>query len=186
MKKIFLHLVASFIFLQLFAQKEKFDIASFIPPQNWQRIDSNGIIAFLDSKTENGKTSFCQIFIYPSVQSAGMASSDFQSAWNAKVVKATGSREQPQVQSAKSPEGWEVTTGYANISHMGIVYTCMLVTATGFGNAFASNETGTVTSNNGSWLQDYHFIVPETWQIQKNNEAIMMSQTGNINSGCLI
>ncbi|MFL5740860.1 MAG: hypothetical protein ACJ75B_11625 [Flavisolibacter sp.] len=215
MKKIFLHLVASFIFLQLFAQKEKFDIASFIPPQNWQRIDSNGIIAFLDSKTENGKTSFCQIFIYPSVQSTGLASSDFQSAWNAKVVKATATREQPQVQSAKSPEGWEVTTGYANINHMGITYTCMLVTASGFGKAFsvmvnvagqdymttvqkflddldldgntaAPNKTGTALSNNGSWLQDYDFIVPETWQIQKSNEAIMMSQTGDVKSGCLI
>ena len=103
MKKIFLHLISTLMFVQLFAQKEKFDIASFIAPVNWQRIDSNGIIAFLDSKTENGKTSFCQIFLYPSVQSSGVASSDFQSAWTAKVVKTTGSREQPKLQSAKSP-----------------------------------------------------------------------------------
>src|SRR5689334_14281466 len=132
MKKIFLHLISTLMFVQLFAQKERFDIANFVAPVNWQRIDSNGIIAFLDSKTENGKTSFCQIFLYPSVQSSGVASSDFQSAWMAKVVKTTGSREQPKLQSAKSPEGWEVTTGYANVSKMGITYTCMMVTASGF------------------------------------------------------
>src|ERR1700730_2607545 len=93
MKKIFLHLLVALPFVNVFAQKEKFDIASFTPPKGWQRIDSNGIILFFDSKTVTGGTAFCQIFLYPSRQSNGKALSDFESEWANRVTKPTGFNE---------------------------------------------------------------------------------------------
>src|ERR1700730_1486047 len=119
--------------LNLFAKKEKFDIATYTPPTGWQRLDSNGIRFFMDQKMKNGLTSFCEIFIYPSHASSGNSAGDFQSEWNNRVVKATGSAQKPVTQVEKTPDGWEVVTGYANIEHMGITFTCILVTATGFG-----------------------------------------------------
>jgi len=90
MKKIFLLLTCLVTFCFLRAQIEKFDIARFIAPAGWQRVDSNGVVAFLDSRINNGLTSFCQIFLYPSHASSGNASGDFTSEWDARVVKPTG------------------------------------------------------------------------------------------------
>ena len=132
MKKYFLPLVTVLFATVAIAQKEKFDIASFVPPKGWQRMDSNHIILFMDSKTVNGQSKFCQLFLYPSKPTTGNAKSDFDFEWNYKVVQLTGTKEKPTVETGNS-DGWEVTTGYANINHSGIVFTCMLVTATGFG-----------------------------------------------------
>src|ERR1051325_10138977 len=101
----------------LFAQTEKFDIASFVPPPGWQRLDSNGKLVFLNSKTANGLTSFCQILLYPSHTTAGNATKDFTNEWNDRIVKATGYKNKPRTETQKSPDGWNVVTGYANIPY---------------------------------------------------------------------
>ena len=216
MKKIFLQLFVIFHFVSVFAQKEKFDIATFTPPQGWQRIDSNGIVLFVNSKTVNGLTSFCQIFLFPSQQSNTQPSGAFQSEWNKHVVIPTGSTEKPSTKSEKTPEGWEVTTGYANINHLGITFTCILVCASGFGRemTFQVNLAGNdympevqkfldnldldskaISSLNDSKknstkqvnvLNDYQFIAPERWFNQKGNDFILLSQTQSPNWGCTI
>jgi len=67
MKKIILQLFTTVFVMNVFCQTETFDIASFVAPQGWQRVDSNGMILFQDYKTANGLNSFCQIFLYPSI-----------------------------------------------------------------------------------------------------------------------
>src|SRR6185295_6159171 len=123
MKKILLQFVTAFFFLNAFSQTEKFDIATFIPPKNWQRIDSNGIVCFLNERTTNGLTSFCQLFLYPSRASSDDASKNFNEEWNAKVIKTTGSTTKPVTQTEKTPEGWTVVTGSVNITQQNITYT---------------------------------------------------------------
>jgi hypothetical protein len=216
MRKIFLHLFVIFLFVNVNAQKEKFDIATFTPPQGWQRIDSNGIKLFFNSKTTNGLTSFCQIFLYPSQQSKGPASSDFQSEWNKHVTIPTGSTEKPKTETEKTPEGWEVITGYANINHLGVTFTCILVTAFGFGKEMTvqvnlagndympevqkfldnldldSKATSSLNDSKKNMtkqvnvLNDYQFIAPERWYTQKGNDFILLSQTQSPNYGCTI
>ncbi|MFL5788518.1 MAG: hypothetical protein ACJ748_10735 [Flavisolibacter sp.] len=149
------------------------------------------------------------------MKSNGSATADFQSEWQNRVVKATSTDQKPTIQAQKTADGWEVTTGFANVKHLGITFTCILITATGFGkemsvmvniageNYMASvdkflndmdlDSTATVASksskqndtNSGS-LNDYSFIVPETWFTQKANNYILLSQTQNPEWGCLI
>ena len=114
-------------------QTESFDIATYVAPKGWQRIDSNGIVSFVDTKTNNGLTSFCQIYLYPSHKSMGMAAKDFSTAWNDLVTKPTATKKKPKTQTEKTPDGWTVVTGYSNITVRGVTFTCMLVTASGFG-----------------------------------------------------
>src|SRR4051794_33771365 len=111
-----------------FAQTEKFDIATFTPPAGWQRIDSNGMVAFLDSKTNNGLTSFCQIFLYPSHPSSGNAENDFRLEWDNRIANPTKTTALPKTETTRTPEGWTVTKGYANVSQFNITYTSILVT----------------------------------------------------------
>jgi hypothetical protein len=133
MKKIFLQLIMVFSIMNVFAQTETFDIATFTPPQGWQRIDSNGAVLFHDYRAENGLTSFCQIFLYPSRAGDNDAQKNFQAEWKNRVVRTTGTREKPKTATEQTPDGWTAVTGYTNITKQGVTYTCMLVSASGFG-----------------------------------------------------
>src|SRR5687767_6430408 len=115
------------------AQTEIFDIASFVAPQGWERKDSLGIILFHDYKTENGMTQFCQLFLYPSRLSKNSPEKNFQEEWNNRVVKNTGVSQKPNTTTEKNPRGWTAVTGVANITMQEITYTCILVSASGFG-----------------------------------------------------
>ncbi len=119
--------------ISLHAQTETFDIASFIAPKGWQRLDSNGKLGFFDAKEMNGATKFCQILLYPSHATSGNPLNDFTNEWNSHIPKAKGYTKKPKVQTKKSSDGWDVTTGYANITQAGGTYTCTLTTFSGFG-----------------------------------------------------
>ncbi len=115
------------------AQTETFDIASFIAPKGWQRVDSNGVVAFFNSKTNNGLTSFCQIFLFPSRDANDDASKNFQDEWTVRIMRSTGAKSIPQTQTDKTTDGWTAVSGRADISQNGITYTCMLSAITGHG-----------------------------------------------------
>ncbi len=197
-----------------FGQKEKFGIAGFTAPKGWQRLDSNNIILFMDSKTANGQTTFCQIFVYPSKPTSGKASGDFESEWNYRVVGPTGTTEKPKTE-VGTTEGWEITTGYANIHHGGILFTCMLVTATGYGREMSvlanvagqdymkkvqdflnefdlDSDLATALSktpqknisSSNASLNDYQFEPPARWYSQRNNNGILLSSSQGANYGC--
>jgi hypothetical protein len=132
MKKM-LMMVSVISVLSLHAQTETFDIASFTPPKGWQRIDSNGTVAFFNSKTTNGLTSFCQLFLYPSRASNSSPEKNFQAEWTNHVAKTTGNKTIPKTETEKTPDGWTVLTGTSNITNKGITYTCILSVISGFG-----------------------------------------------------
>ena len=215
MKKILIHLIAFFLVGTASAQKEKFDIASFIPPKGWQRIDSNGVVAFFDTKTAKGQSTFCQLFLYPSRASTGKASTDFENEWNHLVVRPTGFKGKPTTEIGKA-DGWEVTTGYSNISQGGITFTCMLVTATGFGremsvlvnvagqdymtqvqhflNDFDLDSKAATSlkdakpnmTKSSAGLNDYRFDSPERWFTYPNKDYILLSSTQSAAWGCVL
>ena len=126
-------LMSTFSIINTSAQTETFDIATFIPPQGWQRSDSNGTVLYQDMKSTNGKTSFCFIYLYPSHSGSANAIKNFESEWNYRVVRTTGTKTKPKTQSEKTPDGWTVVTGYTNITQQGVTFTSLLVSASGFG-----------------------------------------------------
>ena len=194
--------------LNLQAQSEKFDIASFNPPKGWQRIDSNGMILFHNYVTNNGLTSFCQIFLYPSRAGSNDASKEFNDEWNSKIALPTGIKTMPQTETEKTPEGWTIVRGTTTITQQGLTYTCMLVAISGYervmsirinlagqdflgdlDNFFKSFELDTnakpKSDNSFSW-DNYSFIPPARWYSQKTKDYILLSQTQSLQDGCLI
>jgi|GEM_PF-2684112 len=194
---------------ELVAQTEKFDIASFIPPKGWQRIDSGGMLVFHDYRTNNDLTSFCQIFLFPNRISSGSPAKDFEEEWHSKVELNTGVKVTPTTETEKSPDGWTVVRGVTNITKQGLTYTCMLVAMSGFGkvmsilvnlagqeflaeldnffksldldkNAATNNKTG-----NFSW-DNYSYIAPARWYMQKTKDYVLLHQSQTIGEGCAI
>lgn len=117
-------------------QKQSFDIARFVPPSGWQRIDSNGMVMFANSRTINNKISFCQIFLCPSKPSSLSPMENFDREWKDRVVSLQSNLDDPKPQADKPDKGWTPVTGHSNIT-VGegekITYTCFLVVATGHG-----------------------------------------------------
>jgi hypothetical protein len=208
-KKLFTILFISMLAISANAQKQVFDIASFVAPKGWQQLDSNGMVILHDYKTSNNLTSFCQIVLFPSRESSGNIVKDFQEEWNSKVTVPTGHKTTPTTESKKTPDGWNVTTGVASITQSGLTYARMLVTATGFGktmtvlvNTAGSDYTSAIETffndfdlnskavtnktpimNTSFTMNDYLFTVPDGWQLRKKSGHIEIQ---NMQSGCLI
>ncbi|MFI5156134.1 MAG: hypothetical protein ACHQEM_08105 [Chitinophagales bacterium] len=133
MKLTTLIIALFFLIAGSYAQKQQFDIASFIPPKGWQRIDSNGSVLFQNMKTNNGLTSFCQIFLFPSQASSGDPSKDFSAGWKRLIAKQPGAQQNPKTTTQKMPDGWVQTSAYTNVKQQGITYTSMLISLSGYG-----------------------------------------------------
>jgi len=116
MKKILLMAIV-FSTTSLIAQKETFDIATFTRPKGWQRLDTNGVTLLYHSKTNNGLTDFCQIFLFPSRDANDDAAKNFQDDWTDHIMRATGTTTRPQTQTNKTPDGWTAVSGRADVSH---------------------------------------------------------------------
>jgi len=132
MKNILLA-AALFSGVMALGQTEKFDLASFQRPKGWQRLDTNGVVMLYHSKTGNGVTAFCQIYLIPSRDAGTDAQQNFQEEWNNRIVKTTGSTATPQTSTDNQAGGWTAVTGRADINQNGIVYTCLLSAITGHG-----------------------------------------------------
>ena len=126
------------------AQKETFDIATFTRPKGWERLDTNGVTLLYHSKTNNGLTDFCQIFLFPSRDANDDAAKNFQDDWTNHIMRATGTTTLPQTQTNKTPDGWTAVSGRTDVSQNGTSYTCMLTTVTGHGKemSFVVNVAG--------------------------------------------
>jgi len=128
----------------LSAQKETFDIATFTRPTGWERLDTNGVTLLYHSKTNNGATDFCQIFLFPSRDAIDDAVKNFQDEWTNRIIRATGTTTTPQTQTDKTPDGWTAVSGRTDVSQNGMHYTCMLTAVTGHGKeiSFVVNVAG--------------------------------------------
>jgi hypothetical protein len=196
-----------------FPQIQKFDIASFVPPQGWQRVDTAGTVAYFHSATANGLTSFCQIILYPSSRSAGNVEKDFKAAWSNLVSIPTKSTARPIIEKSKTADGWNVMTGASKINVQGFSYNTMVTTITGFGKTISvqSNLAGNdytdviqkffetleldsraapatdnrqgQSPNNAVNINDFDFITPEGWLLQNKQDHLLLQ---NPQSGCTI
>jgi hypothetical protein len=136
MKKIIVFGLILFFAGRAVGQKESFDIARFVSPAGWQRIDSNGMVMFANSKTVNNRISFCQIFLCPSKASSLSPMENFDREWKDHVIRLQGNHDDPKPQADKPDKGWTPVTGHVNITageQEKITYTCFLVVASGHG-----------------------------------------------------
>jgi hypothetical protein len=154
MKKVILLLTSCIIAAGTFAQTERFDIATFVPPPGWQRTETNGSVAFIDSKTENGLTSFCQIVLYPSSSVKTTADKNFKAAWQNLVAIPIKSKAKPVTQTERTPDGWTVVTGHANVAFQGLKYKSIVANITGFGKTM-SVQVNTAGGDYGSTLEKF-------------------------------
>ncbi|MDP4253553.1 MAG: hypothetical protein Q8938_06095 [Bacteroidota bacterium] len=133
MKKNLIFLLILLLAVTANGQKEHFDIATFIAPKGWQRADTNGVLQFFKFRDPHSVASFCQIFLYPSRESGTDPMENFNAEWNTHVVAWAGMNGDPRPQAGKPDKGWTPVTGHVSTQNNGVIYNCILISATGYG-----------------------------------------------------
>lgn len=117
--------------MNVFAQKQKFDVVTFTAPQGWDKtVTENGVQL---STKNDGQGNYAAAVIVRSIASEGSPEENFRNSWE-KLVKGTVNvTEVPQTTDMNIEKGWTCITGQSNYTDGNTKGLVTLVTATGNG-----------------------------------------------------
>ena len=147
MKKTLLLLVFCASISGLMAQKESYDLISFIPPQGWTKEEKQTLILY--TIIDQQKRSWCQIGIVKSTISKGTIDRDFDSEWQELVVKNYNPQPAEKTEVLEA-EGWKIRSGSAMFSFKGSNAFAILTTFSGYGRCASI----VITSNSQHYMND--------------------------------
>lgn len=111
------------------AQRETYDLLSFIPPADWQRKEQAGSISF--TRFNNDQTTFGVVAVYASRPATADIQKEFEADWNA-LVKSMKHVDVPAArESNKGTSGWDVVSARATINDP--PHEVLLISFYGFG-----------------------------------------------------
>jgi len=94
------------------AQKQDYDVFSFLVPAGWTKTEQENLVSLSASNTKKG--GWAQIGIIKSTDSKGSVASDFNSEWQSLVIQPYqryGVSERPLRLDTQTVNGWKVQTG---------------------------------------------------------------------------
>ena len=166
----------------LFAQAtETFDIASFQPPQGWNKQVGQDGIQF--STTD--KDAYCLVTLFRSVPSLGSPKENFEAAWATIVKEAVTVSAAPQMFPSDPKGEWLGAGGFAPFAKDGAKGVAVLYTASGYGkmvNALVLTNTQAYEAPVTAFLESISFKKPEVEtppQPQTNQNGSQPSLAGN-------
>ncbi len=130
MKKIFLSCCLCAILSVCFAQKETFDLATFIPPNRWKKDVTANAIQF--TKEDAATSAYCAITLFKALPATASAKENFDLAWTSVVKQMVTVATEPEMQKPETENGWQTLSGYAPFEGEGSKGVAVLVTASGY------------------------------------------------------
>lgn len=130
MKQLFILAVSLAVSIQLFAQKEKFDLVTYMPPANWKKETQQNVVSYTFMSKD--KTTFCQLGVYRSTTSKGSIELDFESEWKDLVLKTYKVTIAPEGNEIVEADGWKVKSGASNFSFDGGTAMVLLTSMSGY------------------------------------------------------
>lgn len=116
--------------IEVFAQKETFDLIIYSAPGGWEKEIKENVIAysFIDRK----KMTWCQIGIYKSTISKGSIEQDFDSEWEELIKKPNNKEPQDPRNAVKETGGWQIKTGRGKFTFNNTRPIAVLTTMSGY------------------------------------------------------
>jgi flagellin-like hook-associated protein FlgL len=112
-------------------QRESFDVITYVSPIRWKKTSTYNVISF--AITDNTKGTYSQITVNKSTVGKGSLAADFQSEWEALIVKPYKPVETPTFVPAASVNGWDILSGSAPFRFNGGRSAAVLLTMSGYG-----------------------------------------------------
>lgn len=128
-KTILFLAVCQLIFTGAATAQQTFDAVTFTAPRGWQKEAGPNGDAVRISKDDAAKNVFAMITIFKAVPARTDPKANFTAAWGELVQKTLGAAS-PQMQPAKTQNGWQVETGLAAFEKEGLSGVALLTTAT--------------------------------------------------------
>jgi hypothetical protein len=118
-----------FFSISLFAQTEKFDIASYKAPAGWKKETKQTVVVYTKIKD----AAFCILAVYQSRPANGSPEIEFNTEWQSLMVENAGVKDAPAIDKDKA-DGWELYIGKAKSKlDNGSEYMNVLTTFIGYG-----------------------------------------------------
>ena len=153
MKKTFLFLVFCAYISNLMAQKESYDLISFIPPQGWKKEQKETLILY--TIIDQQKRTWCQVGIVKSTISKGTINMDFDSEWQELIVKNYNPSEAAVANEPEESGEWKIKVGSAGFVFNNENAYAILSTMSGY-NRCASIV---ITSNIPDYMKDIESLL---------------------------
>ena len=128
-KTILFLAVCQLIFTGAAAAQQTFDAVTFTAPRGWQKEAAPDGDAYRISKEDTANNVFALITLFKAVPAGADPKANFTAAWSELVQKTLGAAT-PQMQPAKTQNGWLVETGLAAFEKEGLSGVALLTTAT--------------------------------------------------------
>ncbi|HEY6059370.1 MAG TPA: hypothetical protein VIV10_02185, partial [Gemmatimonadales bacterium] len=157
------------------SQAATFDIASFTSPAGWQRGDQNGMLQFQIMRPVGRRTTYCQIFLFPSQAASSDPLQNFAVEWARRIAQPFGAPTTPRPEAKQSPDGWTAVSAAVKVVQRGIPVTVILFTVTGHGRVMSVviDETGQdYTAEIRGFLASLAFRAPATDQAPPGPVAV--------------
>jgi hypothetical protein len=147
----------------VFAQKETFDVTTYIVPKAWKKQLAASAVQF--SKEDTAKGTYCLITLYKAVPGTADSKENFDLAWASVLKEMVTVSAAPEMQPPATENGWETQSGYAAFESDGNKGVAVLVTATGFEkmvNLIILTNTDVYEKDMTGFLQSINLKKPET------------------------
>jgi hypothetical protein len=151
------------ISMKLLAQTETFDIATYTPPNGWEKVAKVDAVNY-KKIVDN---SFCVVTIFESTISNNDATKNFAAAWKQLMATPYKVTANPQTETQTTDDGWKVLTAATPVKQNGMDVTMMLTVVSGFGKTM-NIRTAT---NNESYTTDIDELFA-TMEFDKTNNAV--------------
>ncbi len=169
MKKIMLFSVFCTSVAISFAQKETYDLATYIPPVNWKKEVTDFAVGY--SRANNKDTSWCRITVYKSFASKGSIDLDFNSEWQILIANPYQTTSPSQINKTQEAAGWKIKAGAGSFTFKNKKALAMITVFSGYNTCFSI----LATCNNEKYIQDIqNFIASvELKQPESSNDAVV-------------
>jgi hypothetical protein len=128
MRKVLLLCVLCTCMINIYAQKQSFDLATFTPPKGWKKQPNENAMQF--SIEDTAKGTYCLIILYKTMKGTAVPRENFDLAWTSLVKEMVTVSGDPQMQDPEKENGWETQSGYAPFESDAGKGVVLLITAT--------------------------------------------------------
>lgn len=112
------------------AQKETFDVISYLVPKGWQKKQvEGGVQLFI---TDNKTGGYAIASVTKSMASTGSVNEDFKNQWKSLLVNTVNSITEPVMETPVQDNGWDILSGTGNYADRNVKGFATLITATGY------------------------------------------------------
>ncbi len=165
------------------AQKQTYDLATYIPPKSWTKQTAGNNIYY--THIDNNKKSWCMIGIYKSATGKGNVNADFDSEWNLLIAGEYPITAGPQKERPTQSGGWSYLSGGGIAKFNGADMAVILKVASNYNTCISfvvkSNDIGQYSKAISDFDKSIELKQPASTVITSNSPSTNTLRAGKDN-----